>query len=128
MRARVAPGESPHIGVLRTMFSAQRAYQSANRGFYDHPRCLVDPSRCVPDYPPGAPVFLDRTFLDEVRYGYRFTFHPGPTAAAEAVGAGSGLRGYCIDASDRICFTTDGVAPQVVAGACVTGDRCRILN
>lgn len=141
-RARMSPGESPQIGRLRSMISAQAAYSGVN-GFYDHPRCLVQPQSCIPAYAAGAPTFLDPDFLEDVRYGYRWTFHAGPAAPADvtrarrsspssilswayvAVPVKTG-KAFCGDAGGRICVT-DGVEPAVEAGACAPDPRCRTL-
>ena len=146
-RARSSPGESPYIGEIRTMMSAQTAYQSANAGFYDSPRCLVDPQRCIPHY--TGPSFLDARMLAETRYGYRWTFHAGSPAppnetragrvslssletyayvAVPVASASTDLRGYCGDSTGLICYTTDGVTPRVERGACAGDPRCRPLR
>ena len=148
LRARMSPGEAPHVGQVRTMMSAQAAYQGANRGFYDHPRCLVRPQDCIPGYPAAAPTYLDSSFLQEVRYGYRWTFHAGPAPPDEAIRGGraspssldawayvgqpeskqAGRRAYCADSTGRLCFTSDGLPPPVEAAACARGPRCRTLQ
>ena len=63
LRARVSANESATIGDIRTVISAQAAYQSANGGFYDERLELLDSSDqrrvCIPNYPTNAPTFLD---------------------------------------------------------------------
>src|SRR5512135_2243280 len=72
MRARVSANESSTIGDIRTMISAQAAYQSANGGYYEgRMECLLKPSGCIPDYPANAPVFLPSDFASEPKSGYR---------------------------------------------------------
>jgi hypothetical protein len=137
-----APGrEALAIRDIRTMISAQSAYQAANGGFYDVPECLVTPRRCIPTYPVNAPTFLDsqlgRTTAD--REGYRRVFHSGaPADPAEVRKAGAspssllsfayvatplipgqtGVRAFCGDSSGVICFTSDGQAPGIENGRC----------
>ena len=61
LRARVSANESATIGDIRTVISAQAAYQSANAGFYDNAMsCLAATGPvCIPGYPTNAPTFLD---------------------------------------------------------------------
>ena len=68
LRARVSANESATIGDIRTVISAEAAYQSANSGFYDRLTCLATPAGCIPGYPATAPTFLDsQTGVGEVR-------------------------------------------------------------
>jgi type IV pilus assembly protein PilA len=145
LRARVSANEAATIGDIRTVISAESAYQSANCGSYGRLQCLSSPrgAGCIADYPPGAPTFLDSSLTGAtVKSGYQRTFHPG---AAVAPGQGSGctglesfaytaepatqgktgVRGFCGDASGRICFTADGGAPSVTNGRCP--EDCRLL-
>ena len=69
------------LGDVRTVVSAQAAYQSANDGHYDGRLvCLADPySGCIPGYPAAAPTFLDLSIASlETRGGYARQFVPGP--------------------------------------------------
>jgi type IV pilus assembly protein PilA len=137
LRARVSANEASAIGDLRTVISAEAAYQSANSGFYDNTTCLAAPSGCIPGYPANGPVFLDRTFLSNPRHGYRFQFAAGTPATAEVVQRGqvspsslegyvylavpltqgqTGVRSFCADASGMIC-SMQGPMPES-AGAC----------
>jgi len=138
LRARVSANESATIGDIRTVISAQAAYQSANGGFYDTMECLARPEGCIPGY--TGPFFLDAELASaRTKSGYARTFVPGPAAPPDATQAGklspsslmtwayvavpanrnqTGVRGFCGDASGRICFTSDGTAPEVVDGAC----------
>ena len=61
----LSPGGSPRnesgtIGDIRTIISAQAAYQSANAGYFDRLECLAAPRACLPSYPETAPVELSR--------------------------------------------------------------------
>jgi prepilin-type N-terminal cleavage/methylation domain-containing protein len=131
LRARVAANEAATLGDMRTLISAQAAYQSANSGLYDgNLSCLVDPDNgCIPSYPTNAPTFLDSQLAAQSsKSGYNRSFQPGPapgiippTASnssrvtyrydATPVNIGqTGVRGFATDSSGRICFTNDGVS------------------
>jgi hypothetical protein len=132
-------GESAVISDLRYFSSTQVAYASANGGFFGTPECLATPSRCIPDYPATAPVFL---YADSVRarsHGYVFTLRTGriPTAedlqnakaapgsfsnwayyaVPEAPGR-SGFRSFCIDQDGVLRHTTDGSIPDTSQSVC----------
>ena len=137
LRARVSANESATLGDIRTLISAQAAYQSANSGFYDgNLSCLTEPSNgaCIPSYPTIAPTFLDSQLASQqTKSGYNRSFQSGaviapavPTASptstsvyrydATPINIGqTGVRGFAADSSGRICFTTNGVS--VAAGA-----------
>ena len=139
LRARVSANESATLGDIRTLISAQAAYQSANAGFYDsNLGCLTLPSAgtCIPSYPSVAPTFLD-SFLasQQPKSGYTRvftggagiaasvppTFSPSSTSVyaydATPVTLGqTGVRGFAADSSGRICFTPDGTAVGTSGG------------
>jgi len=138
---RTPSNEAATMGDIRTVISAEAAYQSANGGFYDVPECLVAPQPCIPAYPANAPTFLDSQLgqTTAVKSGYHRVFHPGPPvdpAAVRQAGASAsslqsfaytavplvpeqtGVRGFCGDSNGRICFTPDGHAPAVENGQC----------
>lgn len=145
LRARVSANESAAIGDIRTVISAEAAYQSANAGFYDTLDCLNAPAGCIPGY--AGPTFLDVMLASGApKSGYRRTFHSGPPASGEE-GASSrspssilsfaytavpiqanqtGVRGFCGDSSGRVCFTLDGSEPAVVNGEC--SQTCQMLR
>src|SRR5437660_12886186 len=52
LRARISANESATIGDIRTVVSAEAAYQSAASGFYGELSCLARPSdpACGPAY------------------------------------------------------------------------------
>jgi type IV pilus assembly protein PilA len=137
LRARVSANESATVGDIRTVISAQAAYQSANGGFYESTlTCLTEPSNaaCIPSYPSAAPTFLDSQLTAQLpKSGYNRSFDntappvaPIPvTSSPTSVGTyayhatpstpnQTGVRGFAGEASGRICFTTDGT---VVPGA-----------
>ena len=137
LRARVSANESATIGDIRTVISAEAAYQTINDGFYGPLECLGTPSDCVAGY--DGPTFLDSSLATgAAKSGYNRRFHPGPAMAggsrpdgrlvmyaytAVPVNVGqTGVRGFCGDASGRICFTTDGTEPAVADdGTCDPG-------
>ena len=147
LRARVSANESATLGDIRTVISAQAAYQSANGGFYDSElSCLTQPSAgCIPNYPTNAPTFLDSQLAAQTaKSGYNRLFAGGPAPGgintgivsgssasiyrydATPVNVGqTGVRGFAADHSGRICFTNDGSAipagapdPESLPGTC----------
>jgi type IV pilus assembly protein PilA len=144
LRARVSANESMAIGDIRTVISAQAAYQSSNAGQYDTLECLAAPSRCIPSYPPNGPTFIDSQLTLAEKSGYRHSFHPGPASAAGR-GTGyspssitayayvaepiqvnqTGVRAFCGDDTGNVCQSTDGHMPPIVDGHCPS--ECRPL-
>lgn len=141
LRARVSANEAAAIGDVRTVISAEAAYNSANCGTYGRLECLSNPrgSGCIADYPAGSPAFLDATLTSaNVKSGYGRTFHPGaevPRTQGPGCAGGTGLesfaytaepanhgqtgvRAFCGDDTGRICFTSSGSAPPVTNGRC----------
>jgi type IV pilus assembly protein PilA len=143
LRARVSANESATLGDIRTLISAQAAYQSANSGFYDgNLSCLTLPSTgCIPSYPSIAPTFLDSQLASQqAKSGYNRSFSTGGLAVVVATASGSstavyrydstpvvigqtGVRGFAADSSGRICFTVDGISvaqttPGQLPGTC----------
>jgi uncharacterized membrane protein len=129
LRARSSANESAAIGDLRTVISAQAAYQSANGGFYGEMACLAQPKLCIVGY--EGPHFLDPELASATeRSGYRRAFHPGPPAGTPRSLAGyaytavpaqpgqTGLRSFCGDASGMICFDPTGADVVPENGAC----------
>jgi prepilin-type N-terminal cleavage/methylation domain-containing protein len=130
LRARVAANESATIGDIRTLISAQAAYQSANGGLYDNAlTCLVSPTGCIPSYPSAAPTFLDSQLsAGTAKSGYTRSWGAGAAVAAGALSAAqsatstgsygylatpialnqTGVRGFSGDQSGVLCFTQDG--------------------
>jgi prepilin-type N-terminal cleavage/methylation domain-containing protein len=138
LRARVSANESATLGDIRTLISAQAAYQSANGGFYDgNLDCLTEPSNanCIPSYPTNAPTFLDSQLASQQsKSGYNRSFlGAAPPAVPPANSSPSsmsvysydatpvnigqtGVRGFAADSSGRICFTNDGSPVGAVNG------------
>jgi prepilin-type N-terminal cleavage/methylation domain-containing protein len=150
LRARVSANESATIGDVRTVISAQAAYQSANAGFYDAKlTCLMQPSNgCIPGYPANAPTFLDSNVATlQAKSGYNRSFVPNPNppaplpANASATSSSAyayvaspinigqtGVRGFGGDSSGVLCFTTSGAAPGVTANFGLDFTTCTALQ
>ena len=140
--------ESAVIGDVRTVLSAQAAYQAANGGFFDSRlACLLGPADCVPGYPAKGPRFLDGNLASlESKNGYRRSLVPGSPAegddgvvsrssarsfayvAVPVEPGDTGLRGFCGDSSGTLCFTTDGSAPRLRPDGTCDLDSCSVLQ
>jgi prepilin-type N-terminal cleavage/methylation domain-containing protein len=140
LRARVAANESATIGDIRTVISAQAAYQSANGGLYDSSlTCLLGPSGCIPSYPTNAPTFIDSQIAAATpKSGYIRLFSPGVTAPTSANTSSSstgayayttsavapsqtGVRAFGGDASGVVCVTLNGAPLTPASGALPAG-------
>ncbi len=129
LRARVSANDSTAIGDIRTVISAEAAYQSSAQGYYGSLTCLAKPSACVKGY--AGPSFLDEELASmRDKGGYKRAFHPGApgkqpgsydgfayTATPLEPGK-TGTRSFCGDASGRICFDAKGSAILPTRGAC----------
>lgn len=134
--------ESGTLGDIRTLISAEAAYQAASGGYYGPPECLAAPTTCLHGYPVNQPTFLDSQLASLMpKAGYKRAFYPGAPAHPPADGRPgpkggllsyayvavplrpglTGVRGFCGDSTGRICFTTDGSAPPVNDGVCDPG-------
>ena len=158
LRARVSANEAATIGDIRTVISAQAAFQSANGGWYGGSlSCLSNPqggATCIPNYPAGAPTFLDSNLAPLAaapgpKSGYSRSWGPGGTPApintnvsgtnsvssyvylATPVTSGqTGVRGFGGDASGVLCFSTGGVAPTTTGLIALdtTAATCTVLQ
>jgi type IV pilus assembly protein PilA len=151
LRARVSANESATIGDIRTVISAQAAYQSSNGGFYEGKMaCLVAPSNgCIPNYPANAPTFLDSQLASQTaKSGYNRSFQSGlppmplpPVSSpssqaayaylASPVNVGqTGVRGFGGDSSGVLCFDPKGTAPTVTANVALDTAQadCMVLQ
>jgi hypothetical protein len=157
LRARVSANESATIGDIRTVISAQAAFQSANAGWYAGSlSCLSQPSGgavCIPTYPANAPTFLDRSIAPvatapAAKSGYNRLYTPGATPVPLPLMAGAnsvagyvylaspvaqgqtGVRGFGGDASGVLCFSPDGTAPTltVPVGLDTSAANCNVLS
>ncbi len=149
LRARISANEAAAIGDIRTVISAEAAYQSANGGWFDaRLACLVAPSSgCIPSYPTNGPAFLDSQLASlVVKSGYVRRFAPGspaspldPTSespssvgqyaygAAPTQGGMTGVRGFAGDHTGILCATGDGSVPAVLDGKIVVAS-CQVLK
>jgi len=142
LRARVSANEAAAIGDIRTVISAEAAYQSSNGGYYDNLGCLNIPSGCIPNYPATAPTFLDPQMAAlGGKQGYDRGFTAGlppavvPTTCSPTSMVGyvyfaiptsvnqTGVRGFAGDASGMICLTPNGVDPA--GGAASLPNPCQ---
>ena len=153
LRARVSANESATIGDIRTVISAQAAFQSANGGWYTGTfTCLniVTPGTCIPSYPSAAPTFIDSSIASlSAKSGYARSFGAGssPTPLntnvsgtasvssyvynASPVSQGqTGVRGFGGDSSGVLCFTPQGAAPLTTGTIALdlTPTSCNILS
>ena len=152
LRARVSANESATIGDIRTVISAQAAYQSANGGFYTSQwDCLVGPTggNCIPSYPTNGPTFVDSAIASLIpKSGYSRsvpTVGPKPSPmntnlsgpssvssyvyAATPVNQGqTGVRGFGGDASGIVCQNAIGTLVGTTTGAMTPGTNCDILQ
>jgi len=151
LRARVSANESATIGDIRTVISAQAAFQSANGGWYTGAiTCLsapaTDKAACIPNYPTGSPTFLDSAVTSLMaKSGYNRSFEPGNTVAINSAVSGTasvanyaygaipvtagqtGVRGFAGDASGVLCFNPDGAGYPINNGAIDLGN-CSVLQ
>jgi type IV pilus assembly protein PilA len=152
LRARVSANEAATIGDIRTVISAQAAYQSANGGWYDgNFICLNAPfTSCIPNYPANSPTFLDSQLASLFsKSGYDRTFGRGtapgniatgissPTSATSYVYEASptsqgqtGVRGFGGDSSGILCFSTNGTLPATTGaiGLNTNDTTCNVLQ
>lgn len=116
---RGSPNESSAVGSLRTIVSAQVAYDNVypKKGFAATLTALGPP-------PPGAQPsaeaadFIDSTLVKGEKNGYRFTLTPGPrdpsgrttsfTAGARPmVYRRTGVRSFFVDETGVVCWTAE---------------------
>lgn len=142
LRARASANESATVGDMRTVHSAQTTYNGANSGYYERDfTCLSRPGGCIPGAPLTAPTFLDRTLAKlQPKSGYaratpEFGVNPPPAADISATSTTAfvytavplaqgmtGVRGFGIDSSGRLCYTPDGTPPPTSGlGTLATG-------
>ncbi|HSD65643.1 MAG TPA: M48 family metallopeptidase [Vicinamibacteria bacterium] len=132
LRARISANEAAAVGDVRTVVSAQAAFQSV-AGNYGSLECLAVPSSpgCIAGYPATAPTFVDRSIGSlAAKSGYERAFVPGDTDPTEKsprgvrtfcysafpVTAGqTGVRSFGGDQTGRICFDPRGA--NLCAGA-----------
>jgi prepilin-type N-terminal cleavage/methylation domain-containing protein len=99
LRARVSANESATTGDVRTVISAEAAYEGASggNGYAAAFTCLATPSNaaCIPGYSTTAPTFLDRNLATtpQTKAGYVRVYQ----VSANVVG--TGRDSYCYGAS-----------------------------
>ena len=107
LRARVSANESATVGDIRTVISAQAAFQSSASGFYGELTCLSTPAgaNCIPGYSTQAPTFLDNslaTITQKSGYNRSMSVSGAATAAPQT------FANYCYQATP-ITRNTPGV-------------------
>lgn len=121
LRSRLQSNESAAIGNLRTVVGSQTAFAAAERGYSDTWADLNTPA--------NGPAYLDIILDGVIVTGYEYALAAAgdPVDSASGVNANedfnataipanfgtSGIRGFFVDASGVIRFTTDGTAPTV---------------
>ncbi len=127
LRARTSANEAAAIGDIRTVISAEVAYQSTSGGAYAELRCLAEPKSCVANY--NGPVFIDAglgSLAD--KGGYKRQFFPGQQmqggfdsfayTAAPVTPGRTGVRSFCGDSSGVVCSDPGGAAIDATGGHC----------
>jgi type IV pilus assembly protein PilA len=120
LRARLAANESAAIAALKTVASASHTFRAANPAY---PTSLGDLFTDL------TPPYIDSVLASGTKQGYTFELAPvtsaggtagdsGFTATAVPVTIGTtGNRGFFVDTSGVITFTTDGAAPTAASSA-----------
>jgi len=107
LRARVSANESATIGDVRTVISAEAAFQSSASGYYGQLTCMSAPSSCVPNYAAAAPTFLDGNLTSATGTGSMKSGYVRSTVTGTAASVGTSLIStYCYFASPLTANTT----------------------
>ena len=134
--------ESIAVGTLRAIVSGEKAYASANDGYFDTPACLTIPS-CIPGTAYGSGPFLAPSVIIGVEHrGYRIEFEPGPKPERESGKQRSPSAmtafavvaipttpitarrpAFCADDGGTIYVTSAGTRPAIAAGRCFDTSR-----
>jgi len=107
LRARLNANEATAIAALKTVVSAAVSYRSVNASY---PSALTSMSGATPPY-------IDAVLGSGSKNGYTFAVVSGDanafsaTAVPATIGT-TGSRGFFVDASGVIRFSTDGSAPN----------------
>ncbi len=152
LRARVSANESATIGDIRTVISAQAAYQSANGGWYDGElSCLATAGRQPASRttrrtrPPSSTPTSRRSSRSRATTAAsrRARRRPRPARSPPArrcrryayvtspVNQGqTGVRGFGGDSSGVLCFTADGQIPPTTGNGALdfAGGVCNVLQ
>jgi type IV pilus assembly protein PilA len=137
LRARVTANEAATVGDIRTVISAQAAFQSAAFGFYGDITCLSTPSTatCISGYSSSSPTFLDASLASNTqKSGYTRTM---ALSGLMASGNTSTAAVYCYAASPITVNSTgvrsfggdhSGVVGGTTASALLCCDATASLN
>jgi hypothetical protein len=124
---RYASPEAGGVGDTRAVGSSEVAYSSSNGGFFGHLTCLSTPTSC--GWAAGTTPFLDAQLASlRTKQGYVRSFVAGKPGqgkpdpgietfvyvATPAKVGQTGNRGFAIDHTGLICFTTAGAPPPIV--------------
>ena len=109
LRARVSANESATIGDIRTVISAEAAFQSSASGYYGPLSCLNQPWTCIMNYSASAPTFIDSQVASaltaaSMKSGYVRTLVT--TGSADSSAGTNLINGYCYGASPLTQNTT----------------------
>jgi prepilin-type N-terminal cleavage/methylation domain-containing protein len=114
LRSRIAANEAAAIGALRTLSSAQENYRN-NSGAQTY--------GTLAELSSAAPPYIDSALGSGISRGYAISIvgTPSPdtweaTAIPTTVGS-TGNRGFFIDQSGVIRYSTDGSAPDTTSHA-----------
>ena len=144
LRARVSANEAGTIGDIRSVLSAEAAFQSAANGWYAPIACLNVPAPCILNYPTNAPTFADSTIVAmTAKSGYNRSFAPGALVSPMPTGLALVIAGYCYgatpstanqtgvrgfggDSSGRVCQNIAGNAECLGTGQ--LADTCTVIQ
>ena len=131
LRARIAANEAGAIGDSRSVSSSEVAYSSSNGGVFGHLSCLSTPTGC--GFATGTTGFIDLQIAAQTaKQGYARSFVAGAAAVGSPDTAGvstfvyvatpvttaqTGNRGFGVDHSGLVCFTTTGNIPTITNNA-----------
>jgi hypothetical protein len=122
--------EAGGLGDSRAVGSSEVAYSSSNDGYFGYLSCLGAPTSC--GWQAGTAPFLDEQLASlRTKQGYARSFVAGARGkgkpdpgietfvyVATPVNARERrYRGFAIDHTGLICFTTDGTPPPIENGA-----------
>jgi prepilin-type N-terminal cleavage/methylation domain-containing protein len=133
LRARMSANEAGAIGDARAVSSGEASYAAANSGAFGSLTCLNNPTGC--GFGPGTISFIDSQLASlQPKQGYARSFGGGSVGggnpdpgissyvyvATPVTPTQTGGRGFAVDNSARMCFTTDGTIPPTVTPAALT--------
>ena len=106
------------IGNLRTVISAEAAYQSVNGGFYDVPGLPLCAGQCLGSTHPGM-AFLDQesVVFDVQKSGYVLQFHGGPAPADTSAVSPSSLEAFAVTAEPASRRVESGASAETPAAS-----------